>query len=141
MVAPIELLHFCLEHWQNYGFIDRQCDAMEFLQVVHQLSNAPESTEQVSVCFNATPLHQSAYTLGEECCLQEFVDLHLKQRHGTLETVSKEILLQTIPFVVDEVTAELSWIATKIVDWNAEVDLRMLFTEMAEMQPRPLEKS
>ena len=141
VVAPIELLHFCLDHWQNYGFIDRQCDAMEFLQVVHQLSNAPESTEQVSVCFNATPLHQSAYTLGEECCLQEFVDLHLKQRHGTLETVSKEILLQTIPFVVDEVTAELSWIATKIVDWNAEVDLRMLFTEMAEMQPRPLEKS
>ena len=56
VVAPIELLHFVLDHWQNYGFIDRQCDAMEFLQVVHQLTNAPESTEQVSVCFNATPV-------------------------------------------------------------------------------------
>ena len=137
VVAPIELLHFVLDHWQNYGFIDRQCDAMEFLQVVHQLSNAPESTEQVSVCFNAGPLRQSD-TLGEECSLQEFVDLQLKQRHGTLATVSKEILLQTIPFVVNEVTAELSWIASKIVDWSAEVDLRMLFTEMSEMQPRCL---
>lgn len=141
VVAPIELLHFCLDHWQNYGFIDRQCDAMEFLQVVHQLSNAPESTEQVSVCFNATPLHQSAYTLGGECCLQEFVDLQLKQLHGTLATASQEILVRTIPFVVNEVTAELSWIASKIGDWNAEVDLGMLFTEMLEMTPRDLEKA
>ena len=82
-----------------------------------------------------------AYTLGEECSLQEFVDLQLQQRHGTLATVSKEILVQKIPFVVNEVTGELSWIASKIVDWSAEVDLRMLFTQMSEMQPCRLEKS
>lgn len=112
-----------------------------FLNVVHELSNAPVSTEQVSVCFQATPVHQSAHTLREECSLQEFVDLQLKHLHGTLAIVSKEILVRTIPFVVNDVTAELSWIATKIADWNAEVDLGMLFSEMLEMTLRSLEKA
>ena len=92
--------------------------------------------------FASTPLRCiSRPTHWEKCCLQEFVDLQLKQLHGTLATASQEILVRTIPFVVNEVTAELSWIASKIGDWNAEVDLGMLFTEMLEMTPRDLEKA
>ena len=78
VIAPIELLHFVLSHWPNYGFIDIQCDAMEFLQVVHELSNAPESTMQVGVCFNASPCDISQNMLEASCMLQDFADMHWK---------------------------------------------------------------
>ena len=53
MVAPFELLHFVLDHWQNSGFIDQQCDSAEFIEVMHQLSNAPASTAKLCVCFKS----------------------------------------------------------------------------------------
>ena len=56
MVAPFELLHFVLDHWQNYGFIDQQCDSAEFIDVMHQLSNAPVSTEKVHVLLQSRTL-------------------------------------------------------------------------------------
>ena len=133
VIAPIELLHFVLNHWQNYGFIDRQCDAMEFLEVMHDLSNAPESTMQVGVCFNASPRDISENVLEARCTLQEFVDLQLKECHVALENVSTQILVKTIPFVVNAVTGELFWMQNRIADWDSEVDLSKLFRQSPEI--------
>ena len=123
VVTPIELLHFVLENWENYGFIDRQCDATEFLQVFHQLSNAPQSIMQVRVFFETIPIKGSENRMAAECSLQEFIDPHLKNAHGTLEIASREVLLPTRPYGVNEGTDEYFWIESRIADWDAEVDL------------------
>ena len=77
-IAPFELLHFVLDHWENFGFIDQQCDAGEFLSVMHQLSNAPDFSEKLTVCFNIAHLEHEDVRCGSTCSLQEMVDLMLK---------------------------------------------------------------
>ena len=129
VIAPIEMLHFVLCNWPNYGFIDRQCDAMEFLQVVHELSNAPQSTSQVGVCFNASPRDISENVLESSCTMQDYVDMQLQDCNVALDTESRQILVQTIPFVVNAVTGELFWMQNRIVDWDSEVDLSRLFRQ------------
>ena len=93
VVAPFELLHFLLDHWQNYGFIDQQCDSAEFIDVMHQVSNAPVSTEKVHVCFNHEPLQHKDFRHGPRCSLQEMVDLMLKDFPSGFERDSEEVLL------------------------------------------------
>ena len=129
VIAPIEMLHFVLCDWPNYGFIDRQCDAMEFLQVVHELSNAPQSTSQVGVCFNASPRDISQNVLESSCTMQDYVDMQLQDCNVALDNESRQILVQTIPFVVNAVTGELFWMQNRIVDWDSEVDLSRLFRQ------------
>ena len=129
VIAPIEMLHFVLCNWPNYGFIDRQCDAMEFLQVVHELSNAPQSTSQVGVCFNASPRDISENVLESSCTMQDYVDMQLQDCNVALDNESRQILVQTIPFVVNAVTGELFWMQNRIVDWDSEVDLSRLFRQ------------
>ena len=129
VIAPIEMLHFVLCDWPNYGFIDRQCDAMEFLQVVHELSNAPQSTSQVGVCFNASPRDISQNVLESSCTMQDYVDMQLQDCEVALDNESKQILVQTVPFVVNAVTGELFWMQNRIVDWGSEVDLSRLFRQ------------
>ena len=129
VIAPIEMLHFVLCHWQNYGFSDPQCDAMEFLQVVHELSNAPQSTSQVGVCFNASPRDISQNILESSCKMQDYVDMQLQDCKVALDNESRQILVQTIPFVVNAVTGELFWMQNRIVDWDSEVDLSRLFRQ------------
>ena len=136
VIAPIEMLHFVLCHWQNYGFIDRQCDAMEFLQVVHELSNAPESTLQVGVCFDACPRDISQNVLEASCTMQEYVNMQLQESHVTLENESNQILVRTMPFVVNAVTGHLFWMQNRIVDWDSEVDLSKLFRQSPQISQR-----
>ena len=123
VVAPFELLHFVLDHWQNYGFIDQQCDSAGFIEVMHQLSNAPASTEKLNVCFNHEPLQHKDCRHGPRCSLQEMVDLMLKDFPIGFEKNSEEVLWQRSPCTVDEITGELRWMECKIDDWNVEVGL------------------
>jgi hypothetical protein len=127
-VAPFELLHFVLDHWQNYGFIDQQCDSAELIEVMHQLSNAPASTEKLNVCFNHEPLQHKDCRHGPRCSLQEMVDLMLKDFPIGFEKSSEEVLLQRSPYTVDEITGELRWMGCKIDDWNVGVDLAKYFS-------------
>ena len=129
VVAPFELLHFVLDHWQNYGFIDQQCDSAEFIDVMHQLSNAPVSTEKVHVCFNHEPLQHKDFRHGPRCSLQEMVDLMLKDFPSGFERDSEEVLLHRGPHTVDEITGDLRWMECKIDDWNVEVDLAKYFSD------------
>ena len=101
--------------------------------MMHDLSNAPESTMQVGVCFNASPRDISENVLEARCTLQEFVDLQLKECHVALENVSTQILVKTIPFVVNAVTGELFWMQNRIADWDSEVDLSKLFRQSPEI--------
>ena len=123
VVAPFELLHFVLDHWQNYGFIDQQCDSAGFIEVMHQLSNAPASTEKLNVCFNHEPLQHKDCRHGPRCSLQEMVDLMLKDFPIGFEKNSEEVLWQRSPCTGDEITGELRWMECKIDDWNVEVGL------------------
>ena len=71
--------------------------------------------------------------LEASCMLQDFVDMQLKECHGALENVSKQILVRTIPFVLNAVTGELFWMQNRIVDWDLEVDLSKLFRQSPEI--------
>lgn len=91
--------------------------------MMHQLSNAPESSEKLTVCFNHEPLQHENVRCGSKCSLQEMVDLMLKDLSMVLENNSEEILLQRSPYTVDAITGEVRWLECKIDDWNVETDL------------------
>ena len=97
--------------------------------LVHELSNAPQSTSQVGVCFNASPRDISQNVLESSCTMQDYVDMQLQDCNVALDNESRQILVQTIPFVVNAVTGELFWMQNRIVDWDSEVDLSRLFRQ------------
>ena len=136
VIAPFELLHFVLDHWQNFGFIDRQCDAAEFLEIMHQLSRTPACTPRFTVCFNHEALLRRDCEVKEARCLQEVVELMLKDKQLAFEVASEQVLLQRSPYTADEINGELQWIESKIEDWNAEVDLGNHFAESAASEIR-----
>eukprot|EP00435_Cladocopium_sp_Y103_P046271 s3895_g13.t1 len=141
VIAPFELLHFVLDHWQNFGFIDRQCDAAEFLQIMHQLSHAPACTPRFTVCFNHEALLRRDCGVKRTRALQEVVELMLKDQQAAFEIDSEQVLLQRSPYTADEITGELEWIESKIEDWDAEVDLGNHFAQSAASEIRFLLES
>ena len=71
----------------------------------------------------------SQNVLESSCTMQDYVDMQLQDCNVALANESRQILVQTIPFVVDAVTGELFWMQNRIVDWDSEVDLSRLFEQ------------
>ena len=91
---------------------------------------------QVGVCFDATPRDISQNVLEASCTMQEYVDMQLQESHVGLENESRQILVRTMPFVVNAVTGEFFWMQNRIVDWESEVDLSKLFGQSPQIPQR-----